>query len=100
MSHPALAVLDRQRDAWNAGDLDGYVAVSCMCLHEDEFEDDQVRSQMSDALLDKCESLSQAYAFHSDECEEDYLADAWTTYVWWADGGDVAHHVLPSLPCK
>lgn len=26
MSHPALAVLDRQRDAWNAGDLDGYVA--------------------------------------------------------------------------
>ena len=28
MVHPALALLHRQRDAWNAGDLDGYLA-SC-----------------------------------------------------------------------
>lgn len=26
MPHPALVVLDQQRDAWNRGDLDGYVA--------------------------------------------------------------------------
>jgi uncharacterized protein (TIGR02246 family) len=26
MSHPALALLDSQRDAWNRGDLDGYLA--------------------------------------------------------------------------
>jgi len=26
MSHPALALLDSQRDAWNHGDLEGYIA--------------------------------------------------------------------------
>lgn len=26
LTHPALALLDAQRDAWNAGDLEGYLA--------------------------------------------------------------------------
>lgn len=81
-------------------DLDGYVAVSCMCLDEEAFHDTEPRLQMSDQLFDKCESLSHSLEFDMDECEEDYLSDAWVPYVYWAHAGDVAQRVPESLPCK